>query len=307
IVRVVLAILVGGLVLGQISAFAPDYVKAKVAAARLFKIFDRESLIDSSSEDGLKPSSITGTVQLRGVRFRYPTRQDVKVLRGLSLSVQKGQKLALVGSSGCGKSTVISLLERFYDALEGEVAIDGNDVRSLNIQWLRSHIGIVSQEPVLFGCSIADNIAYGDNSREVGRDEIIKAAEAANIHSFINSLPKGYDTLVGDKGTLISGGQKQRIAIARALVRNPQILLLDEATSALDTESEKVVQQALDAASEGRTAIIIAHRLSTVQNADVIAVIHHGRVMEQGTHQELLGRKGIYHGLVTSQMQNVNN
>ncbi|XP_073253010.1 ATP-dependent translocase ABCB1-like isoform X3 [Porites lutea] len=305
--KVVLAILVGGLVLGQISAFAPDYVKAKVAAARLFKIFDRKSLIDSSSEDGLKPSSITGTVQLRGVRFRYPTRQDVKVLRGLSLSVQKGQKLALVGSSGCGKSTVISLLERFYDVLEGEVAIDGNDVRSLNIQWLRSHIGIVSQEPVLFGCSIADNIAYGDNSREVGRDEIIRAAEAANIHSFINSLPKGYDTLVGDKGTLISGGQKQRIAIARALVRNPQILLLDEATSALDTESEKVVQQALDAASEGRTAIIIAHRLSTVQNADVIAVIHHGRVMEQGTHQELLGRKGIYHGLVTSQMQNVNN
>ncbi|XP_073253012.1 ATP-dependent translocase ABCB1-like isoform X5 [Porites lutea] len=256
--KVVLAILVGGLVLGQISAFAPDYVKAKVAAARLFKIFDRKSLIDSSSEDGLKPSSITGTVQLRGVRFRYPTRQDVKVLRGLSLSVQKGQKLALVGSSGCGKSTVISLLERFYDVLEGEVAIDGNDVRSLNIQWLRSHIGIVSQEPVLFGCSIADNIAYGDNSREVGRDEIIRAAEAANIHSFINSLPK-------------------------------------------------VVQQALDAASEGRTAIIIAHRLSTVQNADVIAVIHHGRVMEQGTHQELLGRKGIYHGLVTSQMQNVNN
>ncbi|XP_067042217.1 ATP-dependent translocase ABCB1-like [Acropora muricata] len=303
VMKVVLSILMGGFTLGQVSALAPDYEKAKVAAARLFKIFDRKSLIDSSSENGLRPSSVTGSIQLRSVRFRYPTRQNIKVLRGLTLSVQKGQKLALVGGSGCGKSTVVSLLERFYDIEDGEVAIDGNNVRTLNIQWLRSHIGIVSQEPILFGCSIAENIAYGDNSREVPMNEIEAAAKAANIHSFINSLPKGYQTLVGDKGTLISGGQKQRIAIARALVRNPQILLLDEATSALDTESEKVVQQALDAASEGRTAIIIAHRLSTVQNADIIAVIHHGRVAEQGTHQELLALKGVYYGLVMGQMQ----
>ncbi|XP_074620270.1 ATP-dependent translocase ABCB1-like [Acropora palmata] len=303
VMKVVLSILMGGFTLGQVSALAPDYDKAKVAAARLFKIFDRKSLIDSSSENGLRPSSVTGTIQLRSVRFRYPTRQNIKVLRGLTLYVQKGQKLALVGGSGCGKSTVVSLLERFYDIEDGEVAIDGNNVRTLNIQWLRSHIGIVSQEPILFGCSIAENIAYGDNSREVPMHEIEAAAKAANIHSFINSLPKGYQTLVGDKGTLISGGQKQRIAIARALVRNPQILLLDEATSALDTESEKVVQQALDAASEGRTAIIIAHRLSTVQNADIIAVIHHGRVAEQGTHQELLALKGVYYGLVMGQMQ----
>ncbi|XP_015773938.1 PREDICTED: multidrug resistance protein 1-like [Acropora digitifera] len=303
VMKVVLSILMGGFTLGQVSALAPDYEKAKVAAARLFKIFDRKSLIDSSSENGLRPSSVTGSIQLRSVRFRYPTRQNIKVLRGLTLSVQKGQKLALVGGSGCGKSTVVSLLERFYDIEDGEVAIDGNNVRTLNLQWLRSHIGIVSQEPILFGCSIAENIAYGDNSREVPMHEIEAAAKAANIHSFINSLPKGYQTLVGDKGTLISGGQKQRIAIARALVRNPQILLLDEATSALDTESEKVVQQALDAASEGRTAIIIAHRLSTVQNADIIAVIHHGRVAEQGTHQELLALKGVYYGLVMGQMQ----
>lgn len=303
VMKVVLSILMGGFTLGQVSALAPDYEKAKVAAARLFKIFDRKSLIDSSSDNGLRPSSVTGSIQLRSVRFRYPTRQNIKVLRGLTLSVQKGQKLALVGGSGCGKSTVVSLLERFYDIEDGEVAIDGNNVRTLNIQWLRSHIGIVSQEPILFGCSIAENIAYGDNSREVPMHEIEAAAKAANIHSFINSLPKGYHTLVGDKGTLISGGQKQRIAIARALVRNPQILLLDEATSALDTESEKVVQQALDAASEGRTAIIIAHRLSTVQNADIIAVIHHGRVAEQGTHQELLALKGVYYGLVMGQMQ----
>ncbi|XP_068702225.1 ATP-dependent translocase ABCB1-like [Montipora foliosa] len=303
VMKVVLAIIMGGFTLGQISALTPDYEKARVAAARLLKIFDRKPLIDSSSENGLTPGTVTGTIQLRSVRFRYPTRPNVKVLRGLTLSVQKGQKLALVGSSGCGKSTVVSLLERFYDAEDGEVAIDGNNVRTLNIQWLRSRIGIVSQEPILFGFSIADNIAYGDNSRDVTRDEIEAAAKAANIHSFINTLPKGYETLVGDKGTLISGGQKQRISIARALIRNPQILLLDEATSALDTESEKVVQQALDAASEGRTAIIIAHRLSTVQNADIIAVIHHGRVAEQGTHQELLALKGIYYGLVMGQMQ----
>lgn len=307
VMKVVLSIVMGGFVLGQVSALSPDYEKARVAAARLFRIFDRRTLIDSSSEDGLTPSTVTGTIQLRSVRFRYPTRQNVKVLRGLTLSVQKGQKLALVGSSGCGKSTVVSLLERFYDVEDGEVAIDGNNVRTLNIQWLRSHIGIVSQEPILFGCSIAENIAYGDNTREVQKHEIEAAAKAANIHSFINSLPKGYETMVGDKGTLISGGQKQRIAIARALVRNPQVLLLDEATSALDTESEKIVQQALDAASEGRTAIIIAHRLSTVQNADIIAVIHHGRVAEQGTHQELLALRGIYYGLVTAQMQMPNN
>ncbi|PFX21918.1 Multidrug resistance protein 1 [Stylophora pistillata] len=307
VLKVIMSIVIGGATLGHLSALSPDYEKAKMAAARLFKIFDRKSLIDSSSQEGLTPSSLSGTIQLRSVRFRYPTRPDVKVLRGLTLSVQKGQKLALVGSSGCGKSTVVSLLERFYDAQEGEVAIDGNNVRTLNIQWLRFHIGIVSQEPILFGCSIADNIAYGDTSRQVSQDEIEAAAKSANIHSFINSLPNGYTTLVGDKGTLISGGQKQRIAIARAMIRNPQILLLDEATSALDTESEKVVQQALDAACEGRTVIIIAHRLSTVQNADIIAVIHHGRVVEQGTHQELLNLKGVYYGLVTAQMQNTKN
>lgn len=300
--KVIMCVMICAMMIGRVSAFSPDYAKAKIAAARLFKLFDNTTPIDSSSEDGLRPSNFEGNISLENVRFRYPTRPDVKVLRDMNLTVIPGQRIALVGSSGCGKSTVVSLLERFYDVDEGRVAVDSEDVKSLNIKWLRSRMGTVSQEPVLFSYSISENIAYGDNSREVTMEEIEAAAKAANIHSFINSLPKGYDTNVGDKGTLISGGQKQRIAIARALICNPRILLLDEATSALDTESEKVVQEALDKASEGRTTIIIAHRLSTVQNADSIAVINHGRVVEQGTHQELLALKGTYHSLVTAQL-----
>ncbi|XP_061530020.1 phosphatidylcholine translocator ABCB4-like isoform X10 [Phycodurus eques] len=180
--------------------------------------------------------------------------------------------------------------------------IDSKNVKELNICWLRSQIGIVSQEPVLFDCSLAKNIAYGDNSRTVTIEEIKAAAEAANIHSFIEHLPKKYDTLAGDKGTQLSGGQKQRIAIARAILRNPKLLLLDEATSALDTESEKLVQEALDKARQGRTCIVVAHRLSTIQNADRIAVFQGGVVVEQGTHQQLLAKKGVYHMLVTKQL-----
>ncbi|NXS56655.1 MDR1 protein, partial [Brachypteracias leptosomus] len=175
-----------------------------------------------------------GNITFNDVAFNYPTRPEIKVLQGLNMNIEKGQTLALVGSSGCGKSTVLQLLERFYDPLSGEM------VSAFNIQWLRAQIGIVSQEPILFDCTIAENIAYGDNSREVSHEEIVKAAKEANIHSFIESLPKKYSTRVGERGTQLSGGQKQRIAIARALIRQPRILLLDEATSALDIESEKV-------------------------------------------------------------------
>ncbi|KAM4026720.1 ATP-dependent translocase ABCB1 isoform 1-T1 [Anomaloglossus baeobatrachus] len=297
------AIVFGAMALGQTSSFAPDYAKAKTSAAHIFNLLEREPLIDSYSADGHKPTQCDGNVRFQGVRFNYPTRPDLPVLRGLEINVGKGQTLALVGSSGCGKSTTVQLLERFYDPLDGEVSVDGSDVRSVNIQWLRAQMGIVSQEPILFDCSIADNIAYGDNSRVVPFEEVEKAAKDANIQSFIESLPDKYNTRVGDKGTQLSGGQKQRIAIARALVRRPQILLLDEATSALDTESEKVVQEALDKAREGRTCIVIAHRLSTIQNADKIAVIENGRVVEQGTHQQLLQLKGVYHSLVTIQLR----
>ncbi|XP_066484598.1 ATP-dependent translocase ABCB1 isoform X2 [Tiliqua scincoides] len=295
------AIVFGAMALGQTASFTPDYAKAKIAAAQMFALFERVPVIDNYSEEGQKPDTFKGYVAFKKVDFNYPTRPDVSVLQSLNVAVKKGRTLALVGSSGCGKSTLVQLLERFYDPLSGEVLLDGQNAKELNIQWLRSQIGIVSQEPVLFDCSIAENIAYGDNTREVPFDEIVEVAKAANIHSFIESLPDQYNTCVGDKGTQLSGGQKQRIAIARALIRQPRILLLDEATSALDTESEKVVQEALDKAREGRTCIIIAHRLSTVQNADSIAVIQNGKVIEQGTHHQLLAEKGTYYSLVNVQ------
>ncbi|XP_015708893.1 ATP-dependent translocase ABCB1-like isoform X4 [Coturnix japonica] len=300
------AVVFGAMALGQTSSFAPDYAKAKISAAHLFVLFDRVPSIDSYREDGEKPVTFGENTRVKDVKFNYPNRPEVKILQGLNLEVGKGQTLALVGSSGCGKSTVVQLLERFYDPLSGEIVFDNKDAKTLNIQWLRAHIGIVSQEPILFDFTIAENIAYGDNSREVSHEEIISAAKAANIHSFIDSLPEKYNTRVGDKGTQLSGGQKQRIAIARALVRKPQILLLDEATSALDTESEKIVQEALDKAREGRTCIVIAHRLSTIENADIIAVIQNGRVIEQGTHHQLLAEKGFYYSLVNVQSGSCN-
>ncbi|KAE8596138.1 hypothetical protein XENTR_v10015982 [Xenopus tropicalis] len=296
------AIVFGAMALGQTSSFAPDYTKAMISAAHIFSLLERVPLIDSYSKEGEKPQNCGGNVQFQGVQFNYPTRPDITVLQGLDISVKQGETLALVGSSGCGKSTTVSLLERFYDPFGGEVLVDGHSVRDLNIQWVRAQMGIVSQEPILFDCSIGENIAYGDNSREVTQAEIETAAKEANIHSFIDTLTDKYNTRVGDKGTQMSGGQKQRIAIARALVRKPKILLLDEATSALDTESEKVVQEALDKARTGRTCIVIAHRLSTIQNADKIAVIQNGKVVEQGTHQQLLQLKGVYYTLVTIQL-----
>ncbi|XP_061918755.1 phosphatidylcholine translocator ABCB4-like isoform X2 [Entelurus aequoreus] len=299
---VISAVLYGAMALGEANSFAPNYAKAKMSAAHIMMLLNREPVVDNLSEQGESLDKFDGNVQFEGVKFNYPSRPDVPVLRGLNLKVSKGETLALVGSSGCGKSTTIQLLERFYDTMNGSVMLDSRSVKELNIHWLRSQIGIVSQEPVLFDCSLAENIAYGDNSRTVTMEEIKAAAEAANIHSFIENLPKKYDTQAGDKGTQLSGGQKQRIAIARAILRNPKLLLLDEATSALDTESEKVVQEALDKARQGRTCIVVAHRLSTIQNADRIVVFQRGVVIEQGTHQQLLSKKGVYHMLVTTQM-----
>ncbi|NXI23338.1 MDR1 protein, partial [Sterrhoptilus dennistouni] len=285
---------------GQSASMAPDYGKARTSAQRIFQLLDRKPVIDSYSEQGEKLSHFEGNIEFRNIHFVYPTRPEVEVLQGLNVKVNKGQTLALVGSSGCGKSTSIQLLERFYDPVEGQVLADGFDTKSLHLQWLRSRLGLVSQEPILFDCSIAENIQYGDNSRVVSQEEIEAAAKAANIHAFIEKLPEKYNTRVGEKGTQLSGGQKQRIAIARALVRNPAVLLLDEATSALDTESEKIVQKALDNARQGRTCIVIAHRLSTVQTADIIVVIQNGRVVEQGTHSQLLAKEGHYYALVNA-------
>ncbi|KAK3746942.1 hypothetical protein RRG08_030352 [Elysia crispata] len=293
------AIVFGAMGLGNASGFAPDVGKAQNSAKRILALIDSVPTLDYTSTDGSKlPANYQASIQFKSVHFHYPTRSTVPVLQGLSCSVVPGQTLAFVGSSGCGKSTSVQLIERFYDPIDGSVNLHGHDMRSLNLQWLRQQIGIVSQEPVLFDRSIAENIAYGDNTRVVGMEEIIEAAKGANIHNFISELPSGYDTNVGAKGTQLSGGQKQRVAIARALVRNPKILLLDEATSALDTESEKIVQEALDKARQGRTCVVIAHRLSTIKNADTICVVSSGKVSEEGTHSELMAKQGFYYKLV---------
>nr|XP_039263789.1 ATP-dependent translocase ABCB1-like isoform X2 [Styela clava] len=300
--KVLMAVIFGAFAVGQTSSFAPDYAQAKISTNRLFKLLDRVPEIDSYSPEGETPESSRGKTAIYNAKFNYPTRPDFLVLKGLSVAVEPGQTIALVGQSGCGKSTCIQLIERFYDPTEGQVLLDDKDNKSLNISWLRRQMGIVSQEPVLFDRSIADNIRYGDNTYVASMEEVVAAAKAANIHNFIETLPDGYNTSVGDKGTQLSGGQKQRVAIARALLRNPKVLLLDEATSALDTESEKIVQDALDAARQGRTCIVIAHRLSTVKNADNIAVVENGTIVEFGKHDELLALQGSYFSLVNAQL-----
>uniref|UniRef100_A0A1I8HYN6 ABC transmembrane type-1 domain-containing protein n=1 Tax=Macrostomum lignano TaxID=282301 RepID=A0A1I8HYN6_9PLAT len=259
-----------------------------------------EPLIDNLSNEGRRPDSVRGEIALEGVQFTYPQRPGVEVLHGLSLSFPAGQTVALVGVSGCGKSTVMALLQRFYDPSNGRVTLDGADLRDLNVSWLRRNIRVVSQEPVLFARSIEANIVYGlDSQQFVTHETVEAAAKQSNIHDFVSGLPSGYATEVGEKGAQLSGGQKQRVALARALVNRPKILLLDEATSALDTESEAVVQAALEEARQGRTCILIAHRLSTVQNADRIVVIEQGQVVEQGTHAELMRLGGAYYALAS--------
>lgn len=258
-----------------------------------------EYIIDSSSDDGMKPLSVEGVVEFREISFAYPTRMEDPIFNGMSLRIEAGKTVALVGPSGGGKSTTVQLLERFYDVLQGSITIDGNDIRELNVKWLRQQIGLVSQEPTLFARSIRENISYGCPG--VTQEEIEEAARMANAHEFISSFPDGYDTQVGDKGAQLSGGQKQRIAIARVLVKNPKILLLDEATSALDSESERVVQNALDdlLVSNNRTTIVIAHRLSTIRNADLIAVVEGGKVVEQGDHKTLMAIEGGHYRKLT--------
>ena len=277
--------------------------KAKESARALKVLFDRQPAIDTWSEDGEKLTSMEGSIEFRDVHFRYPTRPEQPVLRGLNLTVKPGQYVALVGASGCGKSTTIALLERFYDPLVGGVYVDGKEISSLNLNSYRNFLALVSQEPTLYQGTIRENILLGADKAEgeVSDSQIEHACREANIYDFIMSLPDGFNTVVGSKGSMLSGGQKQRIAIARALLRDPKVLLLDEATSALDSESEHVVQAALDAAARGRTTIAVAHRLSTIQKADVIYVFDQGRVVESGTHEVLMKRGGRYSELVNLQ------
>ncbi|KAK9474340.1 P-loop containing nucleoside triphosphate hydrolase protein [Dipodascopsis tothii] len=297
---VFMAVVFGAESAGIVFSFAPDIGKALTATRSLTSLLDRTPEIDAWAETGAVPAAVAGDIDFRNVHFRYPTRPDVPVLRGLDLAIKRGQYVALVGSSGCGKSTTIALIEAYYRPQAGQVCLDGRNIAELNINAYRSQIALVQQEPTLYAGTIRENVELGAVG-PVTQDDIVEACTQANIHDFIMSLPDGYDTVCGSKGALLSGGQKQRIAIARALVRNPRVLLLDEATSALDGESEKIVQAALDAAAKGRTTVAVAHRLSTIQNADVIYVFDEGVVTESGTHQQLLAARGKYYELVQLQ------
>ncbi|KAL0309675.1 UNVERIFIED_CONTAM: ABC transporter B family member 1 [Sesamum radiatum] len=295
------AVMIGGLALGQSAPSMAAFAKARVAAAKIFRIIDHKPDVDRNSESGLELESITGQLELKNVDFSYPSRPETQILNNFSLTVPAGKTIALVGSSGSGKSTVVSLIERFYDPTSGQVLLDGHDIKTLKLRWLRQQIGLVSQEPALFATTIKENILLGRPDATL--IEIEEAARVANAHSFIVKLPDGYDTQVGDRGLQLSGGQKQRIAIARAMLKNPAILLLDEATSALDSESEKLVQEALDRFMIGRTTLVIAHRLSTIRKADLVAVLQQGSVSEIGTHDELIarGENSVYAKLIKMQ------
>ncbi|XP_024987433.1 ABC transporter B family member 15-like isoform X2 [Cynara cardunculus var. scolymus] len=294
-----------GRVIADAGTMTNDLAKGSDAVRSVFAVLDRYTLIEPEDPDGKKPEIITGHVELRDVYFAYPSRPDVMIFNRFSINIEAGKSTALVGQSGSGKSTIIGLIERFYDPMKGVVKVDGRDIKSYHLRTLRKYFALVSQEPTLFAGTIHENIIYGA-SEEVSESEIIEAAKAANAHDFIAVLKDGYDTWCGDRGVQLSGGQKQRIAIARAILKNPAILLLDEATSALDSQSEKVVQDALERMLVGRTSVVVAHRLSTIQSCDTIAVLEKGKVVEKGNHGSLLGKgaSGAYYNLVTLQKPN---
>lgn len=273
--------------LGQAAPNISTFLRARTAAYPIFQMIERSTVNKASSKTGRTLPAVDGHIQFRNVHFSYPSRPDVVILDRFSLDFPAGKIVALVGGSGSGKSTVVSLIERFYEPLSGSVLLDGHDIKELDVKWLRRQIGLVNQEPALFATSIRENILYGKGDATM--EEINHAAKLSEAITFINHLPDRYETQVGERGIQLSGGQKQRIAISRAILKNPSILLLDEATSALDAESEKSVQEALDRVMVGRTTVVIAHRLSTIRNADTIAVVDGGRIVETGTHEQLMG------------------
>uniref|UniRef100_A0A8C5KQ00 ATP-binding cassette sub-family B member 10, mitochondrial n=1 Tax=Jaculus jaculus TaxID=51337 RepID=A0A8C5KQ00_JACJA len=285
-----------GLSIGGLSSFYSELMKGLGAGGRLWELLERQPQLPFNEGVVLDEKSFQGALEFRNVHFAYPARPEVLVFQDFSLSIPSGSITALVGPSGSGKSTVVSLLLRLYDPASGTVSLDGHDIRQLNPVWLRSKIGVVSQEPVLFSCSIAENIAYGaDSPSSVTAQQVQRAAAVANATSFIQSFPQGFDTVVGEKGVLLSGGQKQRIAIARALLKV-------SLSHALDAENEHLVQEALDRLMEGRTVLVIAHRLSTIKNASLVAVLDQGKISEHGKHEELLSKPdGIYRKLMNKQ------
>jgi ABC transporter fused permease/ATP-binding protein len=284
--------------LGALAEIYADAMRGLGAADRVFALMDRVPAMPLTG--GLRPASCEGRIELEAVRFAYPTRPDAAVLSGIDLDIASGEVVALVGASGAGKSTVAALVCRLYDPGEGRVLLDGRDLRGLDPAWLRGQVGVVPQEPVLFSASIEENVRYG--RPEATQAEVVLACRAAHADAFVRAFPDGYATRVGERGQQLSGGQRQRIAIARAVLKDPRILLLDEATSALDAESEALVQDALERLMRGRTAIVIAHRLSTVARADRVVVLEAGRVVESGGHAALMERGGSYRRLVEKQL-----
>eukprot|EP00908_Phaeocystis_cordata_P014119 Transcript_25220.p1 GENE.Transcript_25220~~Transcript_25220.p1 ORF type:complete len:481 (+),score=210.40 Transcript_25220:992-2434(+) len=286
--------------LGGLSDLFGTIMNALGASDRVFHLLDSHPAIPT--EGGQTLDALQGRLDFEAVSFSYPARPDVRVLDEVSLTVEPGTVVALCGPSGSGKSSVIALLERFYDPTSGRILLDGVPLTQIDPAWWRRSVALVAQEPVLFACSVRDNIGYGATTAP-SFDEVQRAAATANAHDFVSGFPEQYDTLVGERGVQLSGGQKQRIAIARALLMDPKVLLLDEATSALDAESEHVVQEAIDRLMSRRTTILVAHRLSTVRGADCICAVHKGRIVERGTHDELIAQQGMYYKLNRRQLQ----
>jgi ABC-type multidrug transport system fused ATPase/permease subunit len=286
---------------GGIAELYTQIQKAVGATERVFELLEEKPEKINTVQSAVK-EKIKGEVTFQNVAFTYPTRKEIQVLKDVSFKASFGQKIAIVGPSGAGKSTISSLLLRFYDIESGSILIDDKNIYEYDLENLRGNMSIVPQDVILFGGSIRENIAYG--KPDATEEEIWNAAKQANALNFVNGFPEKFETIVGERGIKLSGGQRQRIAIARALLKNPSILILDEATSSLDSESEKLVQEALETLMEGRTSIIIAHRLSTIRNADTILVLDNGVVAEQGTHKELIEiENGIYKNLSNLQFR----
>jgi len=303
VLTIFFSILMASFVPSQAAPCVKAFAIAKASGAKAFKIIDKKSLISIEDPRGIKPASIIGDIHFNNVSFAYPLKADRQILKGISFHIRKNEKTAFVGESGCGKTTSMQLIERFYDLVEGSgsITLDGVELKNLNLKWMRDNIGYVGQEPVLFATSIKENLLMA--KEDATDDQLWEALKRANAAEFVQSLPKKLDTFVGTNGAQLSGGQKQRLAIARAILKNPRILLLDEATSALDRKNEREIQKTLDEISQGRTTIVIAHRLSTIINSDHIIVFDQGKVVEEGRHEELVAKKGRYYALQHLQLQ----